>query len=276
MEFLVRGDTHGVFNWMDNGCLNEYNPENTAIIILGDAGFNYWLDKRDERLKKEVEAKGYTFYCVRGNHEARPQDTLCNYKLIYDENVKGFVYRQDEHPKLNFFMDYGNYYLGDYRIAVFGGAYSVDKWWRLNRAGIYNKLNFDYYNPKRSGWFYNEQLSTEEMQKAKEELGWGHYDFVFTHTCPFSFRPTDLFLNMVNQEGVDSSMERWLDEMKNLINWDVWLFGHYHADRLERPYVEMYYNDIESLETIYTRWRNYKKTGELDWWLTKGPNFYMT
>ena len=72
-NWLVRGDTHGKFYWMDNGCLNDYVPEETAIIILGDAGFNFFLNKTDDKLKAEVNARGYRFYCVRGNHEARPQ-----------------------------------------------------------------------------------------------------------------------------------------------------------------------------------------------------------
>ena len=28
-------------------------------------------------------------------------------------------------------------------------------------------------------------------------------------------------------------------EVKENIKWDIWLFGHYHADRIERPYVLM-------------------------------------
>ena len=37
--WLIRGDTHGGTNWIYNQ-LNDYQPEQTAIIILGDAGFN--------------------------------------------------------------------------------------------------------------------------------------------------------------------------------------------------------------------------------------------
>ena len=38
------------------------------------------------------------------------------------------------------------------------------------------------------------------------------------------------------------------DEVKNNIGFKVWLFGHYHADRLERPGVEMFHLDTEELE----------------------------
>ena len=52
-QWLIRGDCHGQFTWLDP---RKYtNPEETAIIILGDAGFNFYLSKTDTRLKKETE-----------------------------------------------------------------------------------------------------------------------------------------------------------------------------------------------------------------------------
>ena len=274
-NFLIRGDCHGQFHWLTSSCaLEEYNPEETAIIILGDAGFNFWLDKKDQRLKKEVSEKGFTLYCVRGNHEARPQD-IDNMESMYDENVQGIVYLEKEFPLIRYFLDYGSYTINGYKCAVIGGAYSVDKYYRLARAGIIGETDSRYYNPKITHWFYNEQLSAEEMNEAMNILGNKHYDFVFTHTCPISWEPTDLFLSTINQSKVDKSMEIWLDQLKNSITFHTWCFGHFHADRLERPFVEQYYNDIENIIDIYTRWTNYKSNKTLDWWLIKSPNFWM-
>lgn len=270
-NWLVRGDTHGDFTWMVNGCLDDYKSNETAIIILGDAGFNFWLNSKDAKTKQEVNSKGYRFYCVRGNHEARPSD-IPNMQDIYDEDVKGWVYMEVMYPNIRYLHDYSDYCFGKYYTAVIGGAYSVDKWWRLEQAGIHNPK---YNNPKKTGWFANEQLTAAEMDDAMEKLSGLPYDFVMTHTCPISWQPTDLFLSAINQSEVDSSMELWLDKFKDAIKWNVWLFGHYHQDRLERPHVEMYYKDIESLDTIYERWMKYDETNELDWWLNKSPNYYM-
>ena len=275
INWLVRGDTHGQFTWMNNGCLDNYKPEETAIIILGDAGFNYYLNKSDDRKKAEVDARGYRFYCVRGTHEARPQDTLCEYEVVYDQDVCGEVYVQKEYPNIRFFKDWGEYWLGIYHVAVIGGAYSVDKWWRLQRVGVQSETDKDYNNPKKTGWFSNEQLNEEEMAQATADLVNKSFDFVFTHTCPKDWQPTDLFLGSINQSTVDNSMELWLDTLKDKINWNIWLFGHYHRDRLERPHVEQYFNDIEDLNIIHKTWEKYDETGHLDWWLQKSPNFYM-
>lgn len=272
-NWLARGDTHGNFNWMYNGCLDNYEPEETAIIILGDCGLDFYLNKTDERKKKEVDARGYYIYWVRGNHEARASDVK-GYEKIFDENVHGVVYCDPRFPHLRVFLDYGFYDIGGYTCYVIGGAYSVDKYYRLARAGMTTATN----NPKKSGWFANEQLTIEEMKEVEKQL---HdfdaadkvIDFMFTHTCPYSWEPRDLFLGVVDQSTVDDTMEKWLDKVKNIATGYVWCFGHFHDDRLVRPHVEMFYHNIEELDKIYQRWQNYDATGDLDWWLKKGPNF---
>lgn len=274
-NWLVRGDCHGDFTWMTNGCLQDYKPEETAIIILGDFGVNYYLNNNDKRKKRELNSRGYTFYALRGNHEARPQD-VDGMKMYFDGNVGGLVYKEEAYPNIRYFTDYGIYTIDGFSVAVIGGAYSVDKWWRLQHAGVKDKFDPNYRNPKKTGWFWNEQLTWEEMNEAGEMFKGKQFDFVFTHTCPASWMPVDMFLSFVDQSSVDKTMEVWMDEIKDSFDWHVWCFGHFHADRLERPHVEMYYKDVESLEDIHVRWSIYDSTGELSWWLNKSPMFYAT
>lgn len=272
-HWLVRGDCHGQFTWINTN-LNNYEPEKTAIIILGDAGFNFWLSKTERRHKKEINDKGYTFYVVRGNHECRPQD-LEDIEKVYDYNVHGFIYVEPDFPNIRYFKDYGDYVINRYYCYVIGGAYSVDKWYRLERVGMTEETNI----PTRSGWFANEQLTSDEMNSAEWEIDMilstgKKFDFILSHTCPYSLRPTDMFLSGIDQSKVDSSMELWMDKIyqKNRDN-SIWLWGHYHRDSIEAPHCEMYYNDIEELDTIAARWDKYDETGKLDWWLVKSPYF---
>ena len=274
-NFLVHGDCHGDFTWMMTGALDDYKPEETAIIILGDAGFDFYLNKTDLRKKKEINSRGYRIYWVRGNHEARPQD-VPGYEKIFDKDVGGYVYCNPEFPNLRAFMDYGIYNIKGYNCLVIGGAYSVDKYWRLERAMLTEENN----NPKKSGWFANEQLSKEERDAVEKMIKNFYkydnfFDFVFTHTCPYSWEPKDLFLGSVDQSTVDNTMEYWLDDLKNNIPWGIWCFGHFHADRLERPYVEQYYHDTDSLDTIYNRWLDYQNFGKIPEWIPRGPSFYV-
>ena len=272
MKWMLTGDCHGVFTRF----YNLPKDEEIGMIILGDAGFNFYLNKTDEQKKKEI-CENYphiTFYCVRGNHECRPQD-LPNIEKKFDEHVHGVIYHEPKYPNIRYFLDYGLYEIDGFTCYVIGGAYSVDKWYRLERAMMTEDAN----NPKKSGWFSNEQLSREEMDRATEQLynfkDMGKYiDFMLTHTCPYSWEPRDMFLSMIDQSTVDNTMEKWMDMIKDDIRPYVWCFGHFHADRLECPRVEQYYHNMEELNIIYKRWKDYNKTKDLPWYLVKGQNFY--
>ena len=181
----------------------------------------------------------------------------------YDEDIDGTVWRETNYPNIRYFMDGHAYLIDGHPTLVIGGAYSVDKWYRLGRAQP---------NDKWTGWFKDEQLTPEEMQDIENRMSNHHFDFIFTHTCPFSWQPFDLFIGGIDQSTVDNSMERWMDTFKDKVTWNAWLFGHFHNDRLVRPGVEMYSTDIETLQAIYDRWTSGK---ELDWWLSKDPNYYM-
>ena len=74
-HWYLTGDIHGqipVENWR---VAVDTPYDESAIIILGDAGFNYYLNKKDSKVKDKVaeEFPGLTVYCVHGNHEERPE-----------------------------------------------------------------------------------------------------------------------------------------------------------------------------------------------------------
>ena len=261
---LITGDTHSRVEGRlahIKETMPEYLPEETAVIIMGDAGLNYYLSKHDWKLKHYASKFGYTIYCLRGNHEQRPSEIGKKMKFIYDEFVHGFVWMEDEFPLIKYFDDeVAKYEIMGKKVLCIPGAYSVDKWYRLQNNWC---------------WFPKEQLSAEEMADAEKEFANEEFDLVFSHTCPMSWEPNDLFLRGIDQSKVDKTMEVWMDKFKDTFNWKMWLFGHYHADRLERPYVEQFYEEVEDLNSVIARWEKYDKTGELDWWLPKARDFYQ-
>lgn len=264
-RWIITGDTHGqVFQRMDKIYRNVDNlvAEETAVIILGDAGLNYYLNKTDLKGKKLSSNFGIRIYCVRGNHEQRPQNVQ-GMKLIDDIDVGGKVYIEEEFPLIRYFVDGGEYTIGGKSVLVIGGAYSVDKYYRLARS----------VGRSFSGWFEDEQLNEAERDAILQKVKGKRYDLVLTHTAPITWEPTDLFIRGVDQSTVEKDMECWLKEVALSVCWGHWLFGHYHADRIEAPHVEQFYNEYEDLETIIERWKRYDDTGELDWWLPKSPRF---
>lgn len=258
-RWIVTGDTHGnvrarLKNIQSN--LNIDNPEEYGIIILGDAGINYTLDEGEAAWKKRINAMGFKIYCVRGNHEERPEN-ISTMEKWFDNDAHWFVWREAKYPNIRYLWDGHLYHFGDYSAVVIGGAYSVDKHWRLERG---------------AKWFKDEQLTAKEMATITHNLEYTQCNFVLSHTCPISWQPRDLFLSSVDQSKVDNTMETWLEEIKNKFSWHIWLFGHYHDDRLVRPRVEMFFNDYEFLDEVAKRWDSAE---ELPWWMKKDPNYYM-
>lgn len=267
-RWLITGDTHGqVKNRLHYIVQNtdNINPEETAVIILGDAGLNFYLNKTDRNNKKESSEFGMRIYCVRGNHEERPQN-IPSMQLVYDPEVEGHVWIETEFPLIRYFVDGGEYIVNDKSILTIGGAYSIDKYYRLAQAGY---RGF-------SGWFKDEQLSESERDGILSKIIGKHYDFVLTHTAPINLEPTDLFLNGIDQSLVDKSMERWLKEVMLSIDWNHWCFGHYHADRIEAPHVEQFFKNVQDMDDIVERWNRYDDTGELDWQLITSPGFSIS
>ena len=181
--WLVTGDTHGKV--AERLATIESNPQETAVIILGDAGLNFYLNKTDRNEKRKVQQTGFTIYCVRGNHEERP-GRVSTMECNWDETVHGMIYQEPEFPNIRYFVDGCEYQIANHSALVIGGAYSVDKYYRLSR----------YHNGQSHflGWFEQEQLSEGEMLTTMCNVCGRSFDFVLTHTCPFDWMPTDLFL----------------------------------------------------------------------------------
>ena len=265
-HFVVTGDIHGNVKDIEHFCEN-YDISENALIILGDVGFNFYLNKTDRKNKEYAQSLGCLIYCVRGNHEERPEN-LPNILNDYDEIINGNVWYEENYPNIRYLMDGAVYNFGGYTTLVIGGAYSVDKHWRLARASV------NGWDPEThwTGWFKDEQLTAEEMFRIQSDVHDSNFDFVLTHTCPYSWQPFDLFMSAVDQSTVDNSMERWMDTLKEEITWNcAWLFGHFHEDRIVRPHVEMYMNDFETLDAIAQRWKDWDNGYKLDWWLRLDP-----
>ena len=78
------------------------------------------------------------------------------------------------------------------KSIVIGGAYSVDKFYRLAMG----------YK-----WFEDEQPSTEVKEYVEsqlEKLNW-NIDLVLSHTAPLRYEPVEWFLPVIDQSTVDKS-----------------------------------------------------------------------
>ena len=224
----ITGDTHGDMSRIVRFCERMETSKEDIMIILGDVGLNYYGDSRDRRNKERDSNLPITLFCIHGNHERRPA-TIAGYEL--HEWHGGKVWVEDAYSNIFFAMDGEIYDIADMKTIVIGGAYSVDKFYRLNRG----------YN-----WFEDEQPSDEIKAYVEKKLSNNNrnVDVVLSHTVPYDYRPVDLFLPMIDQSTVDESTELWLGELEKKLDYKWWYAGHYHTSRI-RNRVQIMFEDIE-------------------------------
>lgn len=189
---FITGDTHGDFRNVARFCKRMQTEKSDVLIILGDAGINYYGGKHDRRTKEYLESLPITIFAIHGNHEMRPHTIPTYHEAGW---CGGTVFVEDKYPYILFAKDGELYNIAGQRTFVIGGAYSVDKAYRLLHG---------------YGWWPDEQLSDEikrSVEKKLEQLHW-NVDIVLTHTAPLKYEPREVFLPGINQSMVDKSTEQ--------------------------------------------------------------------
>lgn len=214
---FVTGDTHGSFSHIASFCRER--PElgaDDVMILLGDTGLNYYGDERDIKKKTRVANRiPMTLLCVHGNHDMRPEGIPSYGEMPWNG---GIVYCDSTHPRILFAKDGSRFLLDGRSTVAVGGAYSIDKAWRLQKG----------YR-----WFPDEQPSNEVRLRTETELGASGWqiDTMLTHTCPLKYEPVEAFFSNVDQHTVDKETERWLDGIENRLQYRRWFCGHFHIDK---------------------------------------------
>lgn len=229
--YYITGDTHGDFIRIERFCERFQPSRDDVMIILGDAGFNYYGGKRDQRVKQRMSEMPLTLFSIHGNHEMRP-GKIPSYHLAQWHS--GMVFVENAYPNLLFAVDGEVYDMDGHQTIVIGGAYSVDKYYRL--ANGWN-------------WWADEQ-PTPEMKKGIEKVldycGW-KVDAVLSHTVPLKYEPVDVFMSCIDQSKVDKSTETWIGSIEKRLTYKHWYAGHYHTEK-----------DIDRLTLLFESIREFK------------------
>ena len=229
--YYITGDTHGDFTRIEQFCERFTPSKDDVMIILGDAGFNYYGGIRDQRVKQRMSEMPLTIFSIHGNHEMRP-GKIPSYHLAQWHG--GTVFVEDAYPNLLFAVDGEVYDMDGHQTIVIGGAYSVDKYYRL--ANGWN-------------WWADEQ-PTPEMKKGIERVldycGW-KVDAVLSHTVPLKYEPVEVFMSCIDQNKVDKSTETWLGIIEERLTYKHWYAGHYHTEK-----------DIDRLTLLFESIREFK------------------
>ena len=211
----ITGDKHANFEEVLNFCYVNKTSLDDTLIVLGDAGINYYANENDYILENSLLQYPVTFFCIHGNHEERPENIKTYEKKKFHD---GIVYYEEDYPNILFAKDGEVYNFNNHKVLVIGGAYSVDKYFRLAMG----------YN-----WYENEQPNAATKSRVKEVLNNmnNKIDIILSHTCPYKYLPREMFLDGIDQSTVDYSTEHFLNEIENTVDYNLWYCGHYHTDK---------------------------------------------
>ena len=207
----IHGNPQGVVRFSRKMKLSETD----IVVLLGDVGANYYRDGRDLAVKRALDSVGATVLCIHGNHEIRPARIPSYQRKSWNG---GSVWYEERFPNLLFAEDGEVYLLEGLSHIAIGGAYSVDKMYRLERG---------------YGWWPDEQPSQKVKEKVEQMLGQRDWkiDVVLSHTCPYQYEPREAFLPMIDQNLVDCSTEAWLENVEARLEYGHWFCGHWHIDK---------------------------------------------
>ena len=231
-KYFITGDKHRNFQNVKRFCRDIGTRRKDVLIILGDAGFNYFEDARDSELKKQVSRLNITLFCIHGNKENRPQN-------VGTYGIRSFcggkVYYEPKYPNIFFAIDGEIYTFEGKKYMVVGGAHSVDKMRCLEED-----------KP-----FWEDEMPSDAIKAKVEEQLESENNAIYgmmTHTCPINYLPTEMFISTrqnagikatpkkkkpkkVFQPDIDRSTEEWLGDLEKKLTYEVWYCGHYHIDK---------------------------------------------
>lgn len=231
MVYLT-GDLHGDIRPIQRFSHQYETTKDDILIILGDAGFNYFVKwsrelnkyKADgsERYYKKLKKIPLTILVVQGNHEA---PAWCCSQMKQIDYKGGKAWQSELAPNVIFLSNGEIYNIADQKILVMGGGYSID---RIFASRTRPEENVDNGN---RNYFPEELMTEDEFNKAKENLKRNNnkVDLVLTHTCPVSKRPEEMLLPDV--KFANNSMEEEFENIMDTFEFHRWYFGHFHTDR---------------------------------------------
>lgn len=198
MRSLVLGDTHGNGPWLTNYVYPlARRLKVDAIVQVGD--FGYWEHTPDgvkflDDLEQTAMGCDIPIFWLHGNHDKHSMVVQRYRDHTTDEGflvVRGGVY----------YIPQGHIWEWEgVRMRAFGGAYSVDKDWRLELENTRRLkiLRKNMYRPAGSVpldadtsetlWFPEEEMSDEDMTRLLDEDS-SPVNIVFSHDKPRSSEP---------------------------------------------------------------------------------------
>lgn len=218
MIYII-GDTH--WRTGDEKKMFELDAKaDDTVIVCGDFGVCWGDDS--EHILDLLAKEPYTIAFVDGNHE--------NFDMINSFPTKEWNGGKVHELRPNIFhLIRGEVFtIEGKKIWAFGGGYSFDKHLRIEHLS----------------WWKEEMPTIDEMNYGMDNyIANEPIDIVITHTGPEDC--VNAFLGRDKNIDPETSLNRFLQFVKNRNTYGKWYFGHLHLDR-QKDNVYCLYNKIKT------------------------------
>lgn len=192
---ILAGDAHGNTGYMITLINRTEVQMADRVFVLGD--FGYWEHQHDgvkflNNVNRYAERSNVTVYFLDGNHD---KTSLLLEKYGDNKDDEGFLIVREW---IRYAPRGHRWTWNGTRFAAFGGAYSVDKAWRLEQErkkslAIERKNAFrdpgNQLSLDTSGtlWFPEEEMTDDDMTRFLEDRN--RVDIILAHDKPFASTP---------------------------------------------------------------------------------------
>lgn len=226
-RIFITGDTHGDIDWQKINTKNfpeqKELTKDDYLIITGDFGGVWFLDKTDAYIQKNYGQRNFTTLFIDGNHENHAALDA----MPVDEWHGGKIHKVTD--SIFHLMRGQVFEIGGKTFFTLGGAESSDK--------LYRKADVS--------WWARELPSIEEYNEAFKNLAEHGYkvDYILTHCAPEE-TVTALGMPFMSIRKLND-LTSMLDTIAQTTSFKAWYFGHYHDDVDFGKYHLMYQKIVE-------------------------------
>lgn len=198
----ITGDIHGDLSLKRIKKAIEMGYD--LLIVVGDFGYLWDNSKEELKTLEIIENMPITILFIDGNHE--------NFNLLKEYPISKWNGGNVRFIRKNIIhLLRGEVFnINDKKYFTFGGAKSVDRFMRTE--------NVDFWE--------EEMPNLEEMNKgiSNLEINENKVDYILTHTCS-----SEILKKVVNYPK-DDDLTRYLQFIKDNIEFNKWYFGHMHLN----------------------------------------------
>lgn len=228
MHILVTGDVHGDILLLLEMVRSIENDE--MLFVTGDFGL-FWFDINSNSdkytiLNNMLESKNGYIVFVDGNHE--------NHNFINRAEISEFCDAKCHKllPRVIHIMRGEIVNIDGIKIFCFGGAYSVDRFWR-----------------EKNKTYFEEELHDEnEYDNGLNNLINADLkvDYIITHTCQRRFVKK---LGQRHNAVEEIKLQNYIQWIVDNVEYKKHYFGHWHMDKKLSESDIVIFNNIRNMNT---------------------------